>query len=92
MTELCIFIPLLQTRILAYRLFTKADLAHVQAAVDIRASNLDSATTSLHKDSKVCLAWLLDLCQLTAWRPLADTPCLIWLAAAVTTDSVVERQ
>ena len=48
----------------------------------IRASNPDSETTTLQKDSKECLQWLLDTFQHTPQTPLADPPCLICFSAA----------
>ena len=64
-----IFIPL-QARVLEYggrRVFTKTDLPGVPRSSKpqyIRASNPESSTTSLQKDSKKCLDWLMDILQL----------------------------
>ena len=82
-----LFIPL-QARVLEYggrRVFTKTDIPVVPKSSKpqyIRASNSESSTTSLQKDSKECLDWLLDTFSSSPWRPLADPPCLICLAAA----------
>ena len=67
------------------RVFVKTDLPPVPRSSKpqyIKASNPDSSTTCLQKDSKERLAWLLDTFSSSPWRPLADPPCLICLAAA----------
>ena len=78
----------LKTKILEYagrRVYAKADLPPIPRSAKpqyIRASNPDSETTALQKDSKECVQWLLDTFQHTPQTPLADPPCLICFSAA----------
>ena len=73
----------LKTKILEYagrRVYAKDDLPPIPRSSKpqyIRASNPDSETTTLQKDSKECLQWLLDTFQHMPHTPLADPPCLI---------------
>ena len=79
----------LKTKILEYsgrRVYAKTDLPPIPKSARrpqyICASNPDSDTTALQKDSKECIHWLLETFQQTPQTPLADPPCLICLSAA----------
>ena len=67
------------------RIHAKSDLPPVRRSSRpqyLRVADPSNGTTTLQKDSKNCIAWLLATLSFAPAAPLADPPCLICMAAA----------